>query len=149
MVWGIFGKTELVMKTDIKNFPKGLDEKDLLYLIWKALLVMQGGSSDGGSDSSDSDSGGGCSCLAPMIVQGTTDGDTFTPGEGSASWSDAQEQMFNGGLLYLVIIVDGEPFAVDLATVAYQDSIGAPTDEGFIFWNKPSDQSDASSSWQQ
>ena len=25
------------MKTDIKNFPKGLDEKDLLYLIWKEL----------------------------------------------------------------------------------------------------------------
>jgi hypothetical protein len=25
------------MKTDVKNFPKGLDEKDLLYLIWNEL----------------------------------------------------------------------------------------------------------------
>lgn len=25
------------MKTDIKNFPKGLDVKDLLYLIWVEL----------------------------------------------------------------------------------------------------------------
>ena len=28
------------MKTDIKNFPRGLDEKDLLYLIW---LELSGG----------------------------------------------------------------------------------------------------------
>ena len=129
------------MKTEIKNFPRGLDEKDLLYLIWKALLGMQGGSSDGGSDSSDSDSGSGCSCLAPMSVAGTLDENGyFTPGEGAATWEEAQEQMFNGGLLYLVNTDDGEPVAVFLAAMANAGTIGAPTDEGFVFWDKPSDE---------
>lgn len=126
------------MKTDIKNFPRGLDEKDLLYLIWKEL---KGGSSGGSDSDSDSgDGGSGCECLAPMIVAGTIDGSgNFTPGEGTASWPEAQEQMFNGGLLYLVATDDGEPVAVYLAAMANAGTIGAPTDEGFIFWDKPGD----------
>ena len=40
------------MKTDIKNFPRGLDEKDLLYLIWLKLGEMGGGSGSGDGDGS-------------------------------------------------------------------------------------------------
>ena len=130
-------------------------------------VAISGGNSDGGGDSAsslsdmtdvdisspsdgdtlvynaathkwESGSGGGCSCLAPMIVSGTVDGDwQFIPEESTATFAEALEHMFSGGLLYLVIIVDGEPVAADLATVAYSGSIGAPTEEGFIFWDKP------------
>lgn len=76
--------------------------------------------------------------LAPMIVEGTFDENGyFTPGEGTASWSDAHEQMFNGGLLYLVATEDGEPVVVFLAAFANPVTIGAPTDEGFILWPNP------------
>ena len=145
------------MKTDIKDFPRGLNEKDLLYLIWKALLGMQGGSSDGGSeggsfeqlqaDWEQSDSTAADyiknkpSFLEPLVVAGTIDGSGyFTPGEGAATWEETQGQMFNGGLVYLLQTDDGEPVAVFLAAMANAGTIGAPTDEGFVFWDKPGDE---------
>lgn len=141
MVWGIFGKTELVMKTEVKNFPKGLDEKDLLYLIWKALLGMQGGSSDGGSeegsDSSDSDSGSGCSCLAPMIVEGTIDDETvFIPNAGMPSFAEARAYMLDGGQVYMIIDTGLETI-VSVATATATEYIA-----GYDFnWPKPDSES--------
>ena len=82
--------------------------------------------------------------LSPMIVSGTIDESSkFTPDEGAASWLEAREQMSNGGLLYLALAFDGEPFAVFLATIADPMSIGAQASDGFVTWNKPSGNSGA------
>ena len=137
------------MKTDVKNFPRGLDEKDLLYLIWKALLGLQGNSSEGGSDSSeggsDSEGGSGCECLAPMVVEGTMLAQDegpflFSPAEGAPSWADAQAHMFQGGLVYLIITEDGEPVTANLASIADEQGILAlagPGSEETIVWLNP------------
>lgn len=124
------------MKTDIKNFPRGLDEKDLLYLIWKEL---KGGSS-GGSDSDSGDGGSGCECLAPMIVAGTVDENVFTPGSGAPTWADAQAHMFQGGLIYFLMLEDGEPFSVVLASAVDDSEITAS--DSMFSWFAPSDQDD-------
>lgn len=122
-----------------KKFRRDIDLEDLLYLIHQDLQGIAASSSQG--DDSESDSDSGSSVLAPMFVAGTIDGNgKFTPGEGAATWEEAQEQMFNGGLLYLMNTDDGEPVAVFLAAMANSGTIGAPTDEGFIFWDKPSDE---------
>jgi hypothetical protein len=132
------------MKTDIKNFPRGLDEKDLLYLIWKALLGMQGGSSEGGSDSSDSDSGSSCSCLAPMIVRGSSsDREGVTPAEGSPTWSEAYAHILAGGLVYFISIDPAEPDVtswISLATYAEDGIIIFGFDrENGTFWSPTSE----------
>ena len=123
-----------------QKYRRDIDLEDLLYLIHQDLQGIAASSSQGGDDS-DSESDSGSSVLAPMFVSGTIDTNGyFTPGEGAASWPEAQEQMFNGGILYLVNTDDGEPVAVFLAVMANAGAIGAPTDEGFIFWDKPSDE---------
>lgn len=107
--------------------PGGVDR------IKKILKEIANGSESGGSDS-------GCQCLAPMFVSGTTNDDNyFTPGEGTPSWGEAQEQMFNGGLVYMVVTYDGEPVAVALATMASDGTISAPILEACIIWERPSD----------
>lgn len=99
---------------------------------WKT--IAGGSGSDGGS-------GSGCSCLSPMIVAGTLDENgNFNPEEGAVTWEEAHEQMFNGGLVYLANTVGGEPIVVFLATVANPKTIIAPTGDGAIFWDKPSDE---------
>lgn len=76
--------------------------------------------------------------LAPMMVTGTiNENGNFTPGEGTVSWSEAQEQMFNGGLVYLVATANGEPVAVFLATAAKPDNICAFIDDGSVLWHNP------------
>ena len=160
-------KTYRDMKTEIKNFPRGLDVKDLLYLIWRALCGDKGESPSGGGeggaavlpveanptieegdvttaleslrigDSKYTIGGGegeGCTCLAPMVVAGTQNDGTFTPGDGAATWAEAREQMFSGGLLYLLIVDDGEPVATALASYAGPADIVATTDDGNIVW---------------
>lgn len=76
--------------------------------------------------------GSGCDCLAPMIVSGTVDDNAFTPVEGAPTWAEAQEQMFNGGLVYLVITYDGEPVGVELATLA-----GLSIKSSSLTWSNP------------
>lgn len=76
--------------------------------------------------------------LSPMIVEGTVSEEAFTPSEGAPTWEEAQEQMFNGGLVYLMGTSDGEPIVVCLATEANPLVIVASTSDGFFFWDKPS-----------
>ena len=77
--------------------------------------------------------------LAPMIVSGTVENGAFTPGNGAPTWEEAQAHMFQGGLVYLINTVAGEPYSAFLATEAFGISIGASTDEGMLFWNKLGD----------
>lgn len=100
------------MKTDIKNFPRGLDEKDLLYLIWRALCGVKFGGSEGGS------SGGGCSCLSPMFVTGYVDDGGFFPDEDAPSWDEARAHVQAGGVVYFQLTDDGEPAGVEMLTYA-------------------------------
>ena len=75
--------------------------------------------------------------LSPMIVPGTVSGGVFTPSEDSPTWDEAHDHIFDGGLVYLVVTVDGEPVAVLLATTAYSTIIGALTREGPVSWLQP------------
>lgn len=119
-------KTYRDMKTEIKNFPRGLDVKDLLYLIWKALLGMQGGSSDGGSE-------GGCSCLAPMFVTGYVDDGGFIPDEDAPSWDEAHDHVLAGGVVYFQLTDDGAPVGVEMVTYADDYSVRSANGE----WANP------------
>lgn len=47
------------MKTDIKNFPRGIDVRSLLRLIWEDLRRISGSVAGGGSDEVDEDGEGG------------------------------------------------------------------------------------------
>ena len=126
--------------SNIPSVLRSVDVEDVLLMIHEDLQGIAASTSQGGDDS-EPESDSGSSVLAPMFVSGTIDTNgKFTPGEGAASWPEAQEQMFNGGILYLVNTDDGEPVAVFLAAMANAGTIGAPTDEGFIFWDKPSDE---------
>lgn len=84
-------------------------------------------------------SGDGCHCLQPMIVAGTFDNQnqTFIPGEGAPTFKEAQNQMFQGGLVYLVSIVSDEPVGTALATGCCLDYIEAYSDEASLYWDKP------------
>lgn len=86
----------------------------------------------------ESGSGGSCSCLSPMVVEGDLNWEespvTFTPGEGAPTLAEAQNQMFRGGLVYLMIYNDGETFVIS-AIFADTSSIGAYfPGEGPIVW---------------
>ena len=111
----------------------GAPKENDLWLNGTTLKKFQNGEwvalSVGGSDS-DSD------YFAPMVVKGTLNGNDFTPVEASPTWADARAHMFAGGLVYLSPLYNGEPFGVFLATFASDSSssIGAPSDEGFMFW---------------
>lgn len=54
--------------------------------------------SNGGSGSG---SGGSCTCLPPMIVDGTVGEGLFTPNDDMPSFTEAVEHMRGGGLLYV------------------------------------------------
>lgn len=77
--------------------------------------------------------------ISPMIVTGTMDGNYFSPINNSPTWTEARAHMFAGGLVYLFLLYNGEPFGVFLATFVSDSSgtIGASADDGFIFWNAP------------
>lgn len=87
----------------------------------------------------ESGSGGGCSCLSPMIVSGTVaaDGD-FTPGSGAPTFAEALEHMYAGGIVYFLTLEDGEPVAVNLANNADSGAISAYVNWGSqISWFNP------------
>lgn len=52
-------------------------------------------------------SGGGCSCLSPMLVEGTIDMDNgdmiFTPNAGMPSFAEARAYMIDGGQVYMIV----------------------------------------------
>lgn len=75
--------------------------------------------------------------LSPMIVGGAVGEGTFTPGDNAPTLVEAQDHMFSGGLVYLLVTVDGEPYSAFLATQVFGNSIGAPTDDGMLFWENP------------
>ena len=74
--------------------------------------------------------------LSPMIVAGEIVNGAFTSGDGAPTLAEAKAHMFQGGLVYLLVTVDGEPYSTFLATQVFGDSIGAPTDEGMLFWGE-------------
>lgn len=100
---------------------------------WKTI----GSSSGGGSDS-----GSGCSCLAPMVVEGTFEYDTdtliFTPADGSPTYAEARAHMNAGGLVYMLELYEGEPDRTYLATHASFYQIQA---YGYTpaIWSNPDD----------
>lgn len=74
----------------------------------------------------ESGSGGGCSCLAPMLVPGTRtteDDDMFIPDPGAPTFEEARAQMLAGGIVYLIFNFDGVPSLSDLAAFASPDVI--------------------------
>ena len=73
--------------------------------------------------------------LAPMIVAGTVSNDTFTPSEGAPTYNEVLEHMFKGGLVYLLQIIDGEPYCVRLAEYASTSNITADA----TTWLNPND----------
>lgn len=77
--------------------------------------------------------------LAPMIVAGTINGGRFIPGDGAPTWAEAQAQMFAGGLLYFIILEDGEPSASSLAIEANSNVIGGNYNESVFGWINPVD----------
>ena len=76
-------------------------------------------------ESGSGDGGSGCECLAQMIVEGTVTDGEFTPGSGAPTFAEALEHMFAGGLLYFLILEDGEPAGVVLASLADASTISA------------------------
>ena len=84
-------------------------------------------------------SGGGCSCLPPMIVAGTfaSNNNEFIPNEGAPTFEEAQNQMFRGGLVYFLATYDGEPFGAMLAIESNPDFIEAIYDGVSYYWSKP------------
>jgi len=131
------------MRTDIKNFPRLLSERDLLYLIW--LELTKGGGTDGGSSDGSSDDGsGGCECLAPMVVDGTVDESNstflFTPSEGEATFAEALAQMEAGGLVFAKISGMGT------ILFSFGNEEGLYTmelDGGPVVWSAPVDMDDS------
>ncbi len=73
--------------------------------------------------------------LSPMVVSGTlSKGNEFLPAlDTTITWSDAQAHMFNGGLLYLLVTLDGEPASIQLAYLADSEEIAANS----ITWYNP------------
>ena len=72
--------------------------------------------------------------LSPMMVAGTVDeNNIFTPSEGASTWSEAHDHMFQGGLLYLLILDDGEPLGVVLMMYCSPYEI----ESGRINWPNP------------
>lgn len=121
-------KTYRDMKTEIKNFPRGLDVKDLLYLIWRALCGDKSGISSGGAGSS-----GGCDCPGVMIIEGDVVNGYFVPNEGDISTAIAH--IVSGGTVYLV---SGDDYY--LASVASSatgsERIVAGTASDYVTWDE-------------
>lgn len=79
--------------------------------------------------------------LSPMIVQGTYEtpegGDLpiFQPSDDAPTWAEAKNHMFNGGLVYFVMLEDGVPANVGLA--AYAGDIYISDSSGDVSWENP------------
>ena len=104
------------MNTEIKDFPRGVDEKGLLYLIWQALRGLSAVSAASAqSDWNESDSADVAyiknkpeipdvsGFVAPLVVEGTVSGGDFTAGSGQPSLSDALVRFVAGGVVLLAI----------------------------------------------
>ena len=122
------------MNTEIKDFPKGVDEKGLLYLIWKTLTGLSAASAKGGqSDWEESDSSDVAyiknkpeipdvsGFVAPLVVEGTVSSDAFTPGAEQATLAQAIAKFTAGGVV-LLSWVDGEADVVE-AVVGLDDGV--------------------------
>lgn len=82
--------------------------------------------------------GSGCDCLSPMIVTGTLDTQQFVPDDDAPSWAEAQNHMFNGGLLYLLITEDGEPVIIVLANAVEPTTIISNVSSNLVLvWPNP------------
>lgn len=83
--------------------------------------------------------------LSPMIVRGTTEfgNNTFIPSEDSPTFAEALAHMLDGGLVYMVLLVDGEPIVVILANLGRLDLIAAYASDGLeLLWHNPEQSSD-------
>ena len=76
--------------------------------------------------------------LAPILVAGIIDEQwNFVPSSSPVSWAEAKAHMFNGGIVYFVITVDGEPKEVSMAFTANDEVIVAMYGSGGIGWVNP------------
>lgn len=87
-------------------------------------------------------SGGGCSCLPPTLVEGTTDdidGEiVFSPNVGMPSFAEARAYMLDGGQVYMIVNT-GEETWVNVAVTTTSDYI---TGWDYIWFNPDSEGGD-------
>lgn len=105
---------------------------------WKTIA----GEGGGGEGSDSSGEGGGCSCLPPMIVEGTFDlidgHAVFTPNVGMPSLAEARAHMLDGGQVYMIAVVDEEPYV----NVAVASGAGSIAGYDFVWANSDSEGGD-------
>lgn len=119
--------------------PRGTDD---IKKVLKMLVEGLGNNSDKDtpSDGSSTPSSGGCSCLAPMIVEGTIDwsGGTFapfTPNEGQPTLAEATAHYAAGGLVYMrTFDVNDETVYNIMATYMEGNELSGKAEDTAVYW---------------